>query len=160
MTPKRFLLKLSLVGSLAAALLLSTPTRAPAWWVHYVAPDTKYQNVWPSKEHVKRMYWHHTSGGWGASVYSDVFGSGGAWEWFPLVNNGTGVYVGHAQNWVFDYYVYIFRFNGLSESDYVNLVDYAGFWSQFAWVCIDCYVEGNWNSTYSGPLIFQNESPP
>ena len=129
--------KLVLGISLAALLLVGLPATASAGgYYHYLAWDTYHNNVWPSAKPIKRMYWHHTSSGFGASIKCGIKGVPIDWVWFPLADDGGHGYVGYANESGFYLMVYVIRFDGQMGAFTLQPIKDAHAWSRNAWVRI------------------------
>lgn len=111
----KFSIRSAIVGAVVALLPFVAAEKASAYgYYHYVAWDTYKYDVWPSGEPIKRMYWHHTAGGFGASIKCEVDGIDFGWIWVPLTDEGWGGFSGSTSQYGYELEVLIVRFNGQS----------------------------------------------
>jgi len=158
MTRGRLSLQLPLAILLAIGALWCTPHKASAYgWYHYMAYDTLHHNVWPSQEPIKRMYWHHTSGGWGVSVKMEAAGKNFDWVWFPITDLGSGVFVGYTKVQGCELYLYVARFNELSWNNSVEYVTKPGDWSRYAWLHVEVRSGGKIIGSEAGGLEYHTK---
>jgi hypothetical protein len=146
-------LKSLVLGCVVALVPLVLPDSAAAYgWYHYVAWDTYHDNAWPSKEPIKRMYWHHTAGGFGVSIKCKIDGTNYDWIWVPISNNGWGGYSGSTTKYGRVLDVFVVRFNGQSGEFVPEPINDAYAWSANAYVSIIVRQNGVFKAHAEGVL--------